>query len=87
MLGDLPGYARHIRGTPREYVDIRVEKFDKHGFLFGIEGGADIQRPSVLVGGVEGYEFDVFCGFEAADVSFGVRDLLGHTIEVHGQGC
>jgi hypothetical protein len=36
MLGDFPGYARHIRGTPREYVDIHAEKVDEHCFLFEI---------------------------------------------------
>jgi hypothetical protein len=47
MLVDLPRYARHIRGTPTKYVDIRMEKADEHCFLFGIEGGADLQCPSV----------------------------------------
>jgi hypothetical protein len=43
MLGDFPGYARHIQGSPCKYVDIRAEKVDEHCFLFRIEGGADIQ--------------------------------------------
>jgi hypothetical protein len=47
VLGDFSGYARHIRGTPREYVDIRAEKVDEHYFLFGIEGSTDFQRPPV----------------------------------------
>ena len=38
VLGDLPWYAWHIRGTPREYIGIRTEKVDEHGFLFAIEG-------------------------------------------------
>jgi hypothetical protein len=41
VLGDFPRYAQHIRGTPCEYVSIRVEKVDEHCFLFGVEGGAD----------------------------------------------
>jgi hypothetical protein len=82
VLGDFPGYARHIRGTPREYVDICMEKFDEHCFLFGIEGGANLQRPSVRVGEVEGYELDVFRGFKIVGMAFGVGDLLGQTIEV-----
>ena len=41
VLGDLPQYARHVRGTPREYIGIRAEKVDEHGFLFAVEGGAD----------------------------------------------
>jgi hypothetical protein len=47
MLGDFPGYVWHIRGTPREYVGIRAEKVDEHCFLFGVEGGANFQRPPI----------------------------------------
>jgi hypothetical protein len=47
VLGDFPRYARHIRGTPCEYVNIRAEKVDKHCFLFGIKSGADFQCPPV----------------------------------------
>ena len=44
VLGDLPGYARHIRGTPREDISVGAEKIDEHHFLFAVEGGADLQR-------------------------------------------
>ena len=44
MLGDLPRYAQHVRGTPCEHIGIRAEKVDEHGFLFAIERGADPQR-------------------------------------------
>jgi hypothetical protein len=47
VLGDFPGYAQHIRGTPSEHVGIHTEKVDEHCFLFGIEGGADFQCPPV----------------------------------------
>ena len=50
MLGDLPWYARHIRGAPREDVSVGAEKIDEHHFLFAVEGGADLQR--FAVGGV-----------------------------------
>ena len=30
VLGDLPRYARHIRGAPREDVGIGAEKVDEH---------------------------------------------------------
>jgi hypothetical protein len=82
VLGDFPGYARYIRGTPRKNVDVCAEKVDEHCFLFRIEGGADAQRLSVRVGGVEGYELDVFRGLEVAGMAFGVRDLFGQTVEV-----
>ena len=41
VLGDLPRYARHIRGAPREDVSVGAEKIDEHHFLFSVEGGAD----------------------------------------------
>ena len=41
VLGDLPRYAWHVRGTPCEHIDIRAEKVDEHGFLFDVEGGVD----------------------------------------------
>ena len=44
MLGDLPRYARHVRGAPRKDIYIGAEKVDEHHFLFAIEGGTDLQR-------------------------------------------
>jgi hypothetical protein len=76
MLYDFLGYARHIRGTPRNDVDVCTEKVDEHCFLFGIEGGADAQRLSVWVGGIEGYELVVFHGLEVADMALGSRISL-----------
>jgi hypothetical protein len=37
MLDDIPRDARHIRGTPHEYVVVCAEKVDKHVSLFGVE--------------------------------------------------
>jgi hypothetical protein len=48
VLGDIPRYAGHVRGTPREDVGVRAEKVDEHYFLFGIELGAN----PVVLGGV-----------------------------------
>ena len=47
MLGDLPRYAWHVRGTPREYVGFRAKKVDEHGPLFAAEGRADPQHSVV----------------------------------------
>ena len=58
VLGDLPRYARHVRGAPREDVCIGVEKVDEHHFLFAVEGGADLQRLAIGVARVEGYFLD-----------------------------
>jgi hypothetical protein len=55
VLGDIPRYAGHIRGTPRENVGVCVEKVDEHCFLFGIELGAN---PDLLGGVVAGVERD-----------------------------
>jgi hypothetical protein len=41
VLHILPLYARHVQGTPCEYLSIHVEEVDKHFFLFGVELGAD----------------------------------------------
>jgi hypothetical protein len=36
VLNDFPWDARHVQGTPHEYVTVRMEKVDDHCFLFGI---------------------------------------------------
>ena len=41
VLGDLPQYAQHVQGTPREHIGIRAKKVDKHSFLFDVKGGAE----------------------------------------------
>jgi hypothetical protein len=45
VLGDLPRYAWHVRGTPRKYLVIHTEELDEYFFLFGVELGAN---PSVF---------------------------------------
>src|SRR6185312_11255412 len=69
VLGDLPRYAGHIRGAPREDVSVGAEKIDKHHFLFAVEGGANLQRLVVGVARVEGHLLDTFGGFEAPCMS------------------
>jgi hypothetical protein len=44
VLGDFPWYARHVQGTPRQYLDIHAEEVDEHCFLFRLELGADPQH-------------------------------------------
>ena len=43
VLGEVPRYARHVRGAPRKDVCVGAEKVDEHHFLFAVEGGADLQ--------------------------------------------
>ena len=82
VLGDLPRYARHVRGAPREDVCVGTEEVDKHHFLFAVEGGADLQRLVVGVIRVEGHLLDTLGGFEAALVLVrGVQGLTCHLVE------
>jgi hypothetical protein len=55
VLGDIPWYVWHVRGTPRKNVGVCVEKVDEHCFLFGVELGAN---PDFLAGVVAGIERD-----------------------------
>jgi hypothetical protein len=54
VLGDIPRYAGHVRGTPREDVGARTEEVDEHCFLFGIEPGVDPDLLGDVATGVEG---------------------------------
>ena len=69
VLGDLPRYARHVRGAPREDVCVDAEEVDEHHFLFAVEGGTDLQRLVVGMARVEGHLLDTLCGFEAPGMS------------------
>src|SRR6185312_6029849 len=66
VLGDLPWYARHVRGAPRKDVCVGAEKVDLHDFLFAVEDSADLQRLVVGAIRVEGHPLDTIGGFEAA---------------------
>ena len=46
VLGDIPRYAFHVRGTPHKYVGICAEKVDEHCFLYGVEARANPQCPA-----------------------------------------
>jgi hypothetical protein len=55
VLGDIPRYVRHVRGTPHKNLGVRAEKVDEHNFLFGVELRAD---PDLLGGVVAGVDRD-----------------------------
>ena len=87
MLGDLPRYARHIQGAPRENVSVGAEKIDEHHFLFAVEGGADLQRLVVVLPRVKGHPLDALGGFEAPGVLVrGVQGLAYHFVEGGSEG-
>jgi hypothetical protein len=80
VLGDIPRYARHVRGTPRKNFGICVEKVDEHCFLFGVELRAD---PDLLVGVVAGVERDGLNRlgrFEVASVALRIGHLFGEAL-------
>jgi hypothetical protein len=58
VLGDIPRYAGHVRGTPHEDVGVHAEKVDEHCFLFGIEPEADPDLLGGIAAGVEGDELN-----------------------------
>jgi hypothetical protein len=80
VLGDIPRYARHVRGTPRENLDVRVEKVDEHCFLFGVELGADPDLLGGVVAGVERDGLNRLCWLEVAGVALRIWHLLGEAL-------
>jgi hypothetical protein len=72
VLGDIPRYVRHVRGTPREGVGIRAKKVDEHCFLFGIELGADPDLLGGVDAGVEGDGLNHLRWLEVAGVTLHV---------------
>ena len=69
VLGDIPRYAGHVRGTPCEDVGVRAEKVDEHCFLFGIEPGADPDLLGGVAAGVEGDGLNHLRGLEGAGMT------------------
>jgi hypothetical protein len=86
VLGDIPWYAWHIRGTPRKNFGVRAEKVDEHCFLFGVELGADPDFLAGIVAGVEGDGLNRLDWFEVAGVPLHVGRLLGEAFQVGDEG-
>jgi hypothetical protein len=72
VLGDIPRYVGHVRGTPREDVDVRTEKVDEHCFLFGIELGVDLDLLGGVAAGVEGNRLNRLRWLEVAGMTLHV---------------
>jgi hypothetical protein len=86
VLGDIPRYARHVRGTPRKHLGVRAEKVDEHCFLFGVEFGADPDLLAGVVAGVERDGLNRLRWFEVAGVTLRIRHLLGEALQVGDEG-
>ena len=81
VLGDLPRYARHVRGARRKDFGVDAEKVDEHHFLFAVEDSADLQR--LAVGGlwVKGDVLGALGRLKVARMSLlRVHALLGHLL-------
>jgi hypothetical protein len=86
VLGDIPRYARHIRGTPRKNFGVCAEKVDEHCFLFGVELGADPDFLAGVVAGVERDGLNRLSWFEVVGVPLRVGRLFGEVIQVGDEG-
>jgi hypothetical protein len=86
VLGDIPWYARHVRGTPRKNFGARAEKVDEHCFLFGVELGADPYLLGGVVVGVERDGLDRLSWLEVAGVALHIWRLLGEALQVGDEG-
>jgi hypothetical protein len=86
VLGDIPRYARHVRGTPRKNFGVCTEKVDEHCFLFGVELGADPYLLGGVVVGVERDGFDRLGWLEVVGVALRIRHLLGEALHVGDEG-
>jgi hypothetical protein len=80
VLGDIPRYARHVRGTPRKNLGVRAEKFDEHCFLFGVNLGADPDLLGGVVAGVERDGLNRLSWLEVAGVALRIWHLLGEVL-------
>jgi hypothetical protein len=86
VLGDIPRYARHVRGTPRKNLGVRAEEVDEHCFLFGVELGADPDLLGGVVAGVERDGLNRLCWLEVAGVALRIWYLLGEALQVGDEG-
>jgi hypothetical protein len=80
VLGDIPRYARHVRGTPRENFGVCAEKVDEHCFLFGVELGADTDLLGGVVAGVERDGLNHLRWLKVAGMALHVWRLLGEAL-------
>jgi hypothetical protein len=86
VLGDIPRYAGHVRGTLRKDVGVCAEKVDEHCFLFGVEPGTD---PDLLGGVATGVEWDGLNRLrwlEVAGMTLHIWHLFGEVLQFGDEG-
>jgi hypothetical protein len=86
VLGDIPRYAWHVRGTPRKNFGVCAEKVDEHCFLFGVELGADPDFFAGVVAGAERDRLNCLDWLEVAGMPLRVGRLFGEAIQVGDEG-
>jgi hypothetical protein len=86
VLGDIPRFARHVRGTPRKNLGVRAKKVDEHCFLFGVELGADPDLLGDVVAGVERDGLNRLSWLEVVGMALRIRHLLGEALQVSDEG-
>jgi hypothetical protein len=86
VLGDIPRYARHVRGTPRKNFGVCAKKVDEQCFLFGVKLGADPDLLAGVAAGVESNGLNRLSRLEVAGVALRIRHLLGEALQVGDEG-
>jgi hypothetical protein len=80
VLGDIPLYVRHVRGTPHKNLGVRAEKVDEHCFLFGVKLGADPDLLGGVVAGVKKDRLNHLSWLEVAGMALRIWHLLGEAL-------
>jgi hypothetical protein len=80
VLGDIPRYVRHVRGTPHENFGVCTEKVDEHCFLSRVELGTDPDLLGGVVAGVERDELNRLSWLEVAGMALRIGRLLGEAL-------
>jgi hypothetical protein len=62
-----------------------MEEVDRHFFLFGVDLGADPQRPVAGAAGIEGDGLGCLGRFEATNMSLGVGNLINEILQVDNE--
>jgi hypothetical protein len=80
VLGDIPQYAGHVRGTPCKHLGVCTEKVDEHCFLFGVDLRANPDLLAGVVAGVEGDGLNHLRWLEVAGMALRIGHLLGEAL-------
>jgi hypothetical protein len=77
VLGGVPRYAGHVRGTPRKDIGVCAEKVGEHCFLFGAEPGTDPDLPGGVATRAERGGLNRLRWLEVAGMTLHVWHLFG----------